>query len=100
ELFGHFDAHALLDVVKDLLVAGFITHQQQAQTAVAQLFQRFIGHVRLGVARQVTPSLPNSFAMASARGRLSVKVSSSKKNSFVCGNAFIAHLISSITCWT
>src|SRR5260370_18320143 len=41
-----------------------------------------------------TPSLPNSFASASTRGRLSVRVSSSKKNSFTCGKAFFAHFIS------
>jgi len=35
--------------------------------------------------------------MASARGKSSVKVSSSKKNSFTCGKAFWAQRISSIT---
>ncbi len=71
--------------MQDLLVAGFIADQQQAQAAVLQLLQRFIRHVGLGVAGPVMPSLPSSLAMASARGRLSVKVSSSKKNSLVCG---------------
>ncbi len=47
ELLGDFDAHTLLDVVQDLLVAGFITDQKQAQTAIAQLLQRFIRHIGL-----------------------------------------------------
>src|SRR5437660_1721481 len=34
---------------------------------------------------QVTPSGPSFFAISRARGRLAVKVSSSKKNSFTCG---------------
>ena len=47
---------------------------------------------------QVTPSFPSSRAMASARGRLSVNVSSSKKNSRTCGKSRIACLISAATC--
>ena len=43
------------------------------------------------------PSLPISLAIASARGRLSVNVSSSKKNSLTCGKAFFAQRHSSIT---
>ena len=50
KLFGDLDPHALLDVVQNLLVAGFIADQQQAQAAVAQDFQRLARHVGLGVA--------------------------------------------------
>ncbi len=45
---------------------------------------------------QVRPSLPISLASASTRGRLSVSVSSSKKNSFTSGKADFAQLNSSI----
>ena len=53
---------------------------------------------------QVMPSLPSSFAMASARGKSSVNVSSSKKNSFTCGNALFAassstHGLLSVVSW-
>ena len=48
------------------------------------------GTLALALHDQVTPSLPSSRAIASARGRSSVKVSSSKKNSFTCGKAFCA----------
>ena len=45
------DPHALLDVVEDLLVAGFVADQQQPQAVVAQHFERRARHVGLGVAR-------------------------------------------------
>ena len=35
EAARHVDQHALLDVVQDLLVAGFVADQQQAQPVVA-----------------------------------------------------------------
>ena len=47
------------------------------------------GTLALALHDQVTPSLPSSLAIASARGRLSVKVSSSKKNSFTCGKCLL-----------
>ena len=47
----HVDAHALLDVVQDLLVARFVADQQQAQAVVLQHLQRLARHVGLGVAR-------------------------------------------------
>ena len=45
------DPHALLDVVQDLLVAGLVADQQQAQAVVAHDLQRLARHVGLGVAR-------------------------------------------------
>ena len=48
---GHLDAHALLDVVQDLLVAALVADQQQPQAVVAHNFKRFARHVGLGVAR-------------------------------------------------
>jgi hypothetical protein len=46
------------------------------------------------------PSFPSPRAMASARGLSSVKVSSSKKNSFTCGKSVFAWAISATTCST
>ena len=51
----------------------------------------------LALQDQVRPSLPISLASASTRGRLSVSVSSSKKNSFTCGKAAFAQRNSSMT---
>ena len=86
ELLRHLDPHALLDVVQDLLVAALVADQQQPQPVVAQHLQASSrGTFALALHDHVTPSLPSSRAIASARGRLSVKVSSSKKNSFTCG---------------
>ena len=48
---ANVDAHALLDVVQDLLVAGLVADQQQAQAVVAQHLEGFARHVGLGVAR-------------------------------------------------
>src|SRR6266852_6033442 len=45
------DPHALLDVVEDLLVAGLVADEQEAQPVVAQNLERRARHVRLGVAR-------------------------------------------------
>src|SRR5205085_1488893 len=45
------DPHALLDVVQDLLIAGFVADQQQPQAVVAQDFEHRARHVRFGVAR-------------------------------------------------
>src|SRR5437870_8275643 len=53
------------------------------------------GTLALALHDQVTPSFPSSFASASTRGRLSVSVSSSKKNSFTFGKASFAHFIRS-----
>jgi hypothetical protein len=55
------------------------------------------GTLALALQDQTTPSLPSSRAIASLRWRSSVKVSSSKKNSLTCGNAALAHRISSMT---
>ena len=85
ELLGDLDPHALLDVVQDLLVAALVADQQQPQAVVRSTFSVSRGTLALALQDQVTPSLPSSRAIASARGRLSVKVSSSKKNSCTCG---------------
>ncbi len=45
------DAHPLLDVVEDLLVAGLVADEQQPQSVVAQYLQRRARHIGLGVAR-------------------------------------------------
>ena len=45
------DQHALLDIVQDLLVAGFIADQQQPQAIVFQDFERRARHIGLGGAR-------------------------------------------------
>ena len=47
----HVDAHALSDVVQDLLVAALVADQQQPQAVVAHHFERVARHVGLGVAR-------------------------------------------------
>ena len=51
ELLGHLDAHALLDVVQNLLVAGFVADEEQAQAVLLEYLQGLTRHVRLGVAR-------------------------------------------------
>ncbi len=51
ELLGHLDAHALLDVVQDLLVAGLVADQQQPQAAVLELLQRLARHIGFRIAR-------------------------------------------------
>ena len=55
------------------------------------------GTLALAFTDQVMPRGPSRRAMASARGRSSVKVSSSKKNSFTCGKSRWASAISSAT---
>src|SRR6266852_2861475 len=50
EAAGDVDPHALLDVVEDLLVAGLVADEQEAQPVVAQNLERRARHVRLGVA--------------------------------------------------
>ena len=71
EALGHFDAHALLDVVQDLLVAALVADEQQAQAAILQHFSSVLrGTLALALHDQVTPSLPSSLAMASARGSI------------------------------
>ena len=51
EALGDLDQQALLDVVQDLLVAGFIADQQAGEAAVLHHFQRLARHIGLGVAR-------------------------------------------------
>src|SRR5579872_4163684 len=50
EAARHVDAHALLDVMQDLLDAGLVTDEEQAQAIVAHHLERFALHVGLGVA--------------------------------------------------
>ena len=47
----HVDAHALPDVVQDLLIAAFVADQQQPQAVVAHDLERLARHIGLGVAR-------------------------------------------------
>src|SRR5262249_48892283 len=51
EAARNVDPHALLDVVEDLLVAGFVADEQEAQTIIAEHFQRRARHVGFRVAR-------------------------------------------------
>ncbi len=51
EALRHLDAHALLDVVQDLLVAGFVADEEKTQAVVLQNLQGLARHVGLGVAR-------------------------------------------------
>ena len=51
EALGDVDQHALLDVVQDLLVAGLVADEQQAQAVVAHDLERLARHIGLGVAR-------------------------------------------------
>ena len=46
----HLDPHALLDVVQNLLVAGFVADEEQPQPVVLEHFKRLPRHVGLGVA--------------------------------------------------
>ena len=50
EALGDVYAHAFFDVVEDLLVAGLVTHEEQAQAVFFQDFQGFVWHVGFGVA--------------------------------------------------
>src|SRR3954451_19078500 len=65
ESFGNVDEHAFLDVVKDLLVAGFVADQQEPQAIVLQYLQGRPRHIGLGIARPDDPELsdlaPNRF---------------------------------------
>jgi hypothetical protein len=57
----------------------------------------FRGTFAFALHDQVSPSRPSRLAISSARGRSSVKVSSSKKNSFTCGKYALARAISAST---
>jgi len=91
---GNVDQDALLDVVQDLLVAGFIADRSPLSRST---FRVLCGTFGLALQDQVTPSFLSSLAISSARGQSSVNVSSSKKNSLTCGNACFAQAISSTT---
>src|ERR1700726_4561285 len=97
ELPRDINPHSLLDVVQNLLVARLITYEQQPQPVVAHSLKQLPRDISLGVAGPGDASLPSSRAIAAARGASSVKVSSSKKNSFTCGSSWRAQRISSIT---
>ena len=50
ELAGDVQANALLHVVQDLLVAGLVSHEQQAEPVVLHDLQRLVRNVGFGVA--------------------------------------------------
>src|SRR5579883_1656692 len=50
ETLGDVDAHALFDVVQNLLVSGLIAHQQKPQAIILQNFERLAGYVGFRVA--------------------------------------------------
>ena len=97
EPLGDIDPHTLLDVVEDLLVSALIADEQRLKPLSRSTLSVARGTLALALHDQTTPSLPSSRAIASARGRLSVNVSSSKKNSLTSGKAAFAHFISSMT---
>ena len=57
ELPRHIDAHTFTDVVKYLLVAGFVSHQQESQPVVAHDLQGLSGDVGFGIAGPGDPEL-------------------------------------------
>ena len=82
---------AFLDVLEDVGVADFVADQEQAQAAVLHELDRVVVDVGAAVARPGHARAGLSLlAISRARGRLAVKVSSSKKNSFTCGKSFFA----------
>ena len=85
------EADALLDVLQNLGVAGFVSDHEQAQSAVLQDLERLVIDVGARVGRPGDAErLEQLRDLARARGS-AVKVSSSKKSSFILGNfAFIA----------
>ena len=79
-------AQALLDVQQDLVVAGFVADQQQAQAVFLHDLQRLVGHVGLGVAGPGHAQLAQAARdLLDARLRESVKVSSSNMISLTSG---------------
>src|SRR6202011_3384193 len=48
---GNLDQHALFDVVEDLLVARFVSDQQQPQPVVTHYLQSLASYIGLGIAR-------------------------------------------------
>jgi len=57
EAAREFDAHALLDVEQDLLIAGLVADQQQAQARLLHDLQSLARHVGFGIARPGDPQL-------------------------------------------
>src|SRR5207248_5961458 len=55
EAAGELDPHALLDVVQNLLIAGFVADEQQAQAVVPEHLERGPRNVWLGIARPGDP---------------------------------------------
>src|ERR1051326_4727766 len=51
ELARFVNADALLDIVEDLLIARFVTDEQQTQSVVLENLQRLVVYVRAGIAR-------------------------------------------------
>src|SRR5215469_3175863 len=50
ELSGELEADSFLDIVQDLLIAGFVAHEQQPQAVIPQHLERVARNIRLGVA--------------------------------------------------
>ena len=98
EALGDVDQQALLDVVQDLLIAGFVADQQQTKAIVLHHFQRLARHVGFGIARPGDAELAQLLRQLFHAGRLSVSVSSSKKISFTCGKLSFTYFTSSTTC--
>jgi hypothetical protein len=86
------------DALEDLLVAALVAHQEQAQPGILEGLDGVVVEVRPAVADQVNPSGASFLAISRARGRLAVKVSSSKKNSFTCGKELlhVGHFVGDI----
>ena len=95
------DAHALLDVVQDLLVAGFVADQQQPQPVVRSTFSVSRGTLALALHDQVTPSLPSSRGdRLGARPVVGEGVVVEEELLHLREGAFAPRSISSMTCPT
>jgi hypothetical protein len=97
ELAGNVEPNALLDVVEDLLVARLVATRRRRNPLSRRISSVRLGTFALALHDHVSPRRPSRRAMSSARGRSSVNVSSSKKNSLTCGNRVRALAISAST---
>jgi hypothetical protein len=79
---------AFLDVLENLLVAALVADQEEAQPGILERLDGVVVQVGAAVAAPFRPSGASFLAISRARGRLAVKVSSSKKNSRTCGKSF------------
>ena len=98
EAARHVDPHALLDVVQDLLIAGLVADQQQAQAIVLHHLQRLARHIGLGVARPGDAELAQ-LPRERLDARHDCRSACRRRRRFPspAGKSFCAHFISSTT---